>query len=300
VLTPAVYAATRHAGARALPYLLVCAFIANAASFVLPISNPANLVVYGAKMPPLAAWIAQFGVPSLAAIAATYLVLKLTQRASLTGTIARPERPPPLPPGGRIVAAGILATAGVLLAASAKGWRLGLPTLLAGGATGVIVLAAKRASPRRVLEGVSWSILPLVAGLFVIARAIENTGILEPLSQDLPRHAAASPHLTAIAAGGIAALACNLVNNLPLGLIASSIVQGAHLAPAMAGALMIGVDLGPNLSVTGSLATILWLVALRREGENIGALEFLALGAAVMPPALIGALASFTWLASSP
>jgi arsenical pump membrane protein len=53
VLTPAVYAATRAARVKEpLPYLLICAFIANAASFVLPISNPANLVVFGAHMPP--------------------------------------------------------------------------------------------------------------------------------------------------------------------------------------------------------------------------------------------------------
>jgi arsenical pump membrane protein len=65
VLTPAVYAATRAAGATPLPYLFVCAFIANAASFVLPISNPANLVIFGSHMPHLAAWLAQFGLPSV-------------------------------------------------------------------------------------------------------------------------------------------------------------------------------------------------------------------------------------------
>ena len=67
VLTPAVYAATRAAGATPLPYLFVCAFIANAASFVLPISNPANLVIYGARMPPLLDWLRHFALPSLAA-----------------------------------------------------------------------------------------------------------------------------------------------------------------------------------------------------------------------------------------
>jgi arsenical pump membrane protein len=141
--------------------------------------------------------------------------------------------------------------------------------------------------------------VPLAAALFVIARAIEGTGILEPLAAAIPQHAAQSPHATALAAGGIVAVASNLANNLPLGLIAGSVVHAAHLAPRFAGALLIGIDVGPNLSVTGSLATILWLLALRREGENITALEFLTLGAAVMPPALIAALASFTWLASS-
>src|SRR5205814_5360281 len=79
VLTPAVYAATRAAGAAPLPYLFVCAFVANAASFVLPISIPANLVVFGERMPHLSAWLAEFGLPSIVSIAVTYVVLRLTQ-----------------------------------------------------------------------------------------------------------------------------------------------------------------------------------------------------------------------------
>ncbi|WP_035183147.1 ArsB/NhaD family transporter, partial [Achromobacter xylosoxidans] len=64
----------------------------------------------------------------------------------------------------------------------------------------------------------------------------------------------------------------------------------ADLPAQTAGALLIGVDLGPNLSITGSLATLLWLIAVRREGQHVGALRFLKLGAWVMPPALLGAL----------
>lgn len=76
VLTPAVYAATRAARVVPLPYLFICAFIANAASFVLPISNPANLVVFGAQMPPLQDWLRYFAPPSLVAIVATYIALR--------------------------------------------------------------------------------------------------------------------------------------------------------------------------------------------------------------------------------
>src|SRR5262249_51499316 len=75
VLTPAVYAATRAAGVAPLPYLYACVFIANAASFALPISNPANLVIFGGRMPHLAAWLAQFALPTVAALIATYLML---------------------------------------------------------------------------------------------------------------------------------------------------------------------------------------------------------------------------------
>ena len=96
VLTPAVYAATRAAGAPPLPYLFICAFIANAASFMLPISNPANLVVFGGHMPPLLAWLSRFGLASLVSIGVTYLVLRLTQHRALPAAqivrdIARPQ-----------------------------------------------------------------------------------------------------------------------------------------------------------------------------------------------------------------
>jgi arsenical pump membrane protein len=132
VLTPAVYAATRHARAQPLPYLFICAFIANAASFVLPISNPANLVVYGAHMPALGAWLAQFGLPSVLSIIVTFVGLRWLQRADLAGDIARDITVPTLSRGGRAAALGIAVTALVLLVASSLNWPLGLPTFLAG------------------------------------------------------------------------------------------------------------------------------------------------------------------------
>ncbi len=73
-------------------------------------------------------------------------------------------------------------------------------------------------------------------------------------------------------------------------------LANAHLPRAVSGALLVGVDLGPNLSVTGSLATILWLIALRREDQYIAVGQFLKLGALIMPPALVLALAALVWL----
>jgi arsenical pump membrane protein len=70
------------------------------------------------------------------------------------------------------------------------------------------------------------------------------------------------------------------------------VVATAHVPESVRGAVLIGVDLGPNLSVTGSLATILWLTALRRDGQSVGAWTFLKLGFAVMPPALVLAIAA--------
>ena len=296
VLTPAVYAATRRANAHPLPYLFICAFIANAASFVLPISNPANLVVYGARLPSLWIWLREFGIASLASIGMTLLILWLTQRRDLRSPLARDVDLPALDFGGRLTAIGIGVTAVVLLIASGLDWPLGLPTFIAGSGTALIILAMNRSPPWPIVKDVSWGVLPLVAGLFVLVEGIERTGALGPLVQLLSAGARTSPEATALWSGGAAALLCNAVNNLPLGLIAGSVGSAAHLTQRVTGALLIGVDLGPNLSVTGSLATILWLVALRREGQEVSAWKFLALGALVMPPALIAALVGFVWL----
>ena len=296
VLTPAVYAATKRAGARPLPYLFICAFVANAASFVLPISNPANLVVYGAHMPALSSWLRQFGIASLVSIAATFLLLRFTERSALVGTIEANVERPRLGFGGLLAAAGIVATAAVLLIASSLDWPLGLPTFLAGAITGVVIIVRKRVAPWPVLKEISWSVLPLVAGLFVLVQGVENTQVLQPVIQAASSGARSAPEATALVAGAAAAFLCNAMNNLPLGLILGAISTGAHLVPHVTGALLIGVDLGPNLSVTGSLATILWLVALRREGQDVSAWRFLLVGGIVMPPALLAALVSYEWL----
>ena len=139
VLTPAVSAATRAAGAKPLPYLFVCAFIANAASFVLPISNPANLVVFGARMPHLTEWLRLFALPSAASILLTYIVLRLTQhRALKEETIAHRVPHPKLGRGGKLTAIGIVAIGIVLVTASALDKQLGLPTFICGGVTELI------------------------------------------------------------------------------------------------------------------------------------------------------------------
>src|ERR1700744_452803 len=120
VLTPAVAAVMRAAGVKQpLPYLFICAFIANAASFVLPISNPANLVIYGSHMPPLLQWLPAYLPASVVAITATYLVLRWTQSDALAQKIAIDVPVPILSGAGKTAAIGIAATAIVLLVASA-------------------------------------------------------------------------------------------------------------------------------------------------------------------------------------
>eukprot|EP01037_Dinobryon_pediforme_P002060 gene2060-2098_t len=293
VLTPAVAAVVRTAEMRRpLPLLFICAFIANAASFVLPISNPANLVIYGSHMPPLPVWLGQYAVASVVSVLATYAVLRWTQRDALLQPIAQDVARPALSRGGRMAAGGLVLTAAGLMAASAFDLQLGLPTFVAGVVTTAAVLLDVRSSPVTILRQISWSVLPLVAGLFVLVEALEKTGVIGMLARDLQALAARSASEAGWVAGLAIGVGSNLVNNLPAGLVAARAVEVGDLPDRVRAAVLVGVDLGPNLSVTGSLATILWLTALRREGIHVGAWSFLKLGVLVMPPALVLALAA--------
>jgi arsenical pump membrane protein len=286
VLTPAVYAAVLKARTKALPYLFICAFIANAASFVLPISNPANLVVYGKSLPPLLPWLRTFLLPSVCSIVATYVTLRLVFRKDLQGKVEDGSQPVKLSKEGRFAAWGIVATGAILLCASGFGRDLGLPTCISAAIAVLIATRARRDALVEIVKGVSWSVLPLVAGLFVLVESLNRAGALQDVASVL-RWCAAMPRLAGSLAVsfGIAALS-NVMNNLPSGLLAGGALQALRVPEGIRGSVLIGVDLGPNLSVTGSLATVLWLIALRREGEHISGWQFCKVGLVVMPPAL--------------
>ena len=290
VLTPAVYAAIRKARAEPLPYLLICAFIANAASFVLPISNPANLVVYGRHIPPLVPWLRTFLLPSVCSIIVTYLLLQWFSRKDLKGRVEDGVDHPELSSAGCRAAVGIMGTGVVLISASAFGLDLGLPTCIAAVIAVLIAVRAKFSAVAEIARGVSWSVLPLVAGLFVLVEALSAADALRYVGTAL-KWCAAMPPLTGslVASFGIAALS-NVMNNLPSGLLAGGAFRTMQAPTHIRDAILIGVDLGPNLSVTGSLATLLWLIALRREGEQISAWRFLKIGVLIMPPALFAAV----------
>ena len=287
VLTPAVYAAVKKARAEARPYLFACAFVANAASFVLPISNPANLVVYGKSLPPLLPWLRVFALPSLMSIGVTFLMLRYDFRKSLRCRVESESVYVLLSDSGRRAAWGIAFTGAVLITASALGLDLGLPTCLAAIAAVLVATGLNARAVRDLVREVSWSVLPLVAGLFVLVEALNGVGASHSLAMAL-RHLAAMPLWagTLAASFGIAALS-NVMNNLPSGMLAGSALQAVHVVPQLRDAVLVGVDLGPNLSVTGSLATVLWLIALRREGEKVAGWTFFKSGIVAMAPALL-------------
>ncbi|HUN85804.1 MAG TPA: arsenic transporter [Terracidiphilus sp.] len=290
VLTPAVLAVMRRIETNAKPYLLACAFIANAASFVFPISNPANLVVFDKHIPPLFEWLQIFFLPSATSIAVTFLVLRWCSRTQLAGTFKAELHQAPLTTEGKFALAGLLLAALALIISSAVGADLGAPTCAAAFLVVLVLATRNRTVVFHVARGVSWSVLPLVAALFVMVEALKNAGLLWAGLAGLHWLDHASPLLARGSSAFAVALLSNGMNNLPVGLMSGAALQHAQQSGLVAHALLIGVDLGPNLSVTGSLATILWLIALRREKVEISAREFFKVGVIAMPLALTASL----------
>jgi arsenical pump membrane protein len=290
VLTPAILHATRKAKVPPLPHLFICALIANAASFVLPISNPANLVVFHNHMPPLDRWLASYTLPSILSIVSTYLAMRWLFRKELAGAIEEQVDQEPLNSQGRLVLCGLAVMVAVLLTASALGKDLGLPTCLAALAVTAVVSLHAKSNPLKLAREISWATLALVAGLFILVDAVESIGALTMTTQWLQWVQGLAPAAATLITGFTVGIGNNLVNNLPLGLIAGATLAASHAKGLIADAVLIGIDLGPNLSITGSLATILWLLALRRENLDVDFRGFLKVGIVSMPIALLASL----------
>ncbi len=281
VLTPAVLAAlgkTDLAGGGALPYVFACALVANAASTLLPIANPSNLLFFADGMPPLGAWFASFGLASLAAVVLTYGALALVFRRDLRAPFAVHDGAASRP---RALAFATLALAALALVATAsRSGPLGRVTFALGAAAALVAATRARGAPLAIARGIAWPVVILTAGLFVLVEALDVAGAAG-LTRTLfawAGHAAEPSAKLAIAFA--AAAASNAVNNLPVGLELGKYVGAAHPPTGLNAAALIGVNVGPNFSANGSLATVLWLAVLRRANVAVSPLKFAAVGLA--------------------
>jgi arsenical pump membrane protein len=289
VLTPAVIDALRRFDASPLPYVVLCALVANAASFVLPISNPSNLLVFAGRMPSLGAWLVPFGLPALAACAVTYGVARFTYRAELRGASAHVDETPAQPPAPLAIAL-LSAAAAVIVATSALGGRLGAATSACALVTWLTTLRSDRAGAARIVREITWPVVVLTAALFVIVTAIDDAGGFAASRALLERCASLAAPWSSLATGFAVAAASNVINNLPVGLNLGEVLPRMHAAQLTANAALIGVNLGPNATVNGSLATVLWLAIVRRNGIVVSPLAFARAGVLATVPALIAAL----------
>jgi len=287
-LTPIVYRSLMSASADdAMPFLFGCTFVADTASFGLPFANPANvLILPHARFLP---YIAHLGPPQVLAIALNLALFLALFRSRLRGRYEVRDAAPPSAPAVRTLV--VVASVAVAYIAAME-LRIPLGPVAAVGALAAIVIG--RVEPQAALRHVSWSTFALLAGVFVLLDAIARAGFVDWALREL-EHAARHGVLAADAWAAFgSAIVSNVLNNLPVA-VASSYVVAHAPSEHLAYALIAGVDLGPNLTTAGSLATILWMGSLRKRGVHVNAWEYIKLGLIVVP-VTIGVTVLWLWL----
>ncbi|MGO1638543.1 SLC13 family permease [Ancrocorticia populi] len=290
LLTPVIFTTASRLGMRPKPHVYATAHLANSASLLLPVSNLTNLLALNASGLSFGMFAAVMAVPWLVSLAIEYCVFRwqfsgdLGLRASDGGNGGTGQ-------GDRIevpkfaVAVVALTLVGFVLCSP-----LGIDTFWAA-LVGVVLLAAKRlivgAEPRGgqvvdLLKSINvWFIL-FVLSLGIVVRAVVDNGLSDALSNVLPE---GTSLLSMLVLAFIAALLANIVNNLPAVLVLLPLV--ANAGPPAILAVLVGVNIGPNLTYVGSLATLLWRRILAARDQETEVTEFTRLGLFTVPASLV-------------
>ena len=298
ILTPVVLAFAARLNLPARPYIFACAFVANAASLPLPISNLTNLLFTGAFALPFGGFALRMLLPQCIALLVNYTLFRRLFRADLPAEFSGDDLPDPktvVPHEGYFRAA--VTVLGLVLVGYFAAPFVHLPPYAVAFA-GCLALAVWGVRAGRVdlgmLGEVSWPVFPFVVGLFVVIGGVENLGLTGRIAAWLT---ALNPHPLAgmAAVAGGAGLASNIVNNIPAALLARTVLQQAHAHLPLVYAALLGTNIGPNLTFSGSLATLLVLTAARKKGEDLRALDFFKVGMLVTPLTLLAAVLAL-WL----
>ena len=294
ILTPVVYALVTGLKLDPLPYVFACTFIADTASMTLPISNPINIIL-GQRFAGLGLVdsLHYLLLPSLAAIAINVAVFALIFRRKLVGSFQVQERQQLEGEARRAyrTAVAILVVVGIafVIAAQMRPEPIGAVAIAGGGALLVATRLQGRLQWGALGRGISWSIFPFIAGMFLLVRGIEHQGATRQLGGLLTRVAGHGTLQPAVVTTFFAAAMSNLINNVPAVAVMSATIPTVANAsqPALLYGTLIGCDLGPNLTVVGSLSTMIWLLLLRQRKLEVSALDYAKLGVIVTPAMLL-------------
>lgn len=314
LLPPIVLATTARLRTDPKRPLYACAHLANSASLLLPVSNLTNLLAFRASGLSFAHFAVLMALPTAGAVAVEWLVISRWSPGGSGAGVGRPAAamagasPGAAPAGGVAVERPLPRFAVTVLGLTLLGFAvssplgvaplwvavagavvINLPVLWAGGGPGVGAVPGVEAL-LGLVRAIEPGFLIFVFGLGVIVATASGHGLSDAVRDVLPS-GATLPDLILVAA--ISGLLANLVNNLPATLILIPVAAGFGTGPVLA--VLVGVNVGPNLAQVGSLATLLWRRVLRAEGVEYGAGEFVGLGLVTVPPALVTA-AGLLWL----
>jgi arsenical pump membrane protein len=290
LLTPIVFATAARLPTSSRPHVFACTHLANSASLVLPISNLTNLLAFQALSISFVRFGGLMAVPWLAALAIEWAVLSRVFGSELAATAPRAgerdfvavERRVPL------FALGVL---GATLVGFGFSSLVGVAPVWFAAAGALVLVARERISPPALVRSAEPTFLVFVLALGMVVRAAGDHGLSSFVDSLVP-HGTTLPKLLAIA--GIGALCANLLNNLPATLILLPVAAASGTGGVLA--MLIGVNIGPNLTYTGSLATLLWRRVVHAHAQATDLVQFTRLGLLTVPPAL-AACTTCLWLA---
>ncbi|MDH6622327.1 arsenical pump membrane protein [Streptomyces sp. LBL] len=286
LLTPVVFATASRMGVAAKPHIYASAHLSNTASLLLPVSNLTNLLAFAASGLSFTRFASLMALPWLVAISAEYVVFRRFFDRELTRTAPSPD--PADTPGLPVFA---LVTVACTLAGFVMTSALGIEPAWAALA-GALVLAGRalvrrQATPLTVVRAASPTFLAFVLALGIVVRAVVDNGLADALRHVLPSGTGLAA-LLGIAV--LAAVLANLINNLPAVLVL--LPPTASAGPGAVLAVLLGVNIGPNLTYAGSLATLLWRRIAHRHEHEVELGEFTRLGLLTVPAALGSAVAA--------
>jgi len=298
ILTPIVYTLVTRLRLRALPFMFACTFIADTASFVLPVSNPINIIVLSSFHMNFLEFLRLLFPASLLVIAinvgAFFWLFRRDLRGQFEGKrLGTPGDAIPHRPFFQYTCATLALTAIAYVVASLEGWPLSL--VACGGALLLLAgaLRYRRLEIQPLAREISWPIFLFIAGMFLVVRGVENVGLTSLFASALTdltgHHLAAGVLVTTFSS----AIGANLINNVPMAVVMVATLN--HLSrlshrvqTGMVAATILGCDLGPNITTVGSLATIMWMLILRRKGLDVSSVDYFRIGIVVAPLMLLG------------
>ncbi len=305
ILTPIVYTLVTRLRLPALPFLFACTFIADTASFLLPVSNPINIIVLSTFRLDLWTFLRLLFLPALVVIGINMLAFFLLYRRKLRGQfdikrLASAAEAVRHRAYFRYTCAVLGLVALAYIAASAAQFPLSIVAVAGAALLLVGALHWKQSSLKEVSAHISWSIFGFIAGMFVLVRAVENTHLTAQFGQLLLSLSGGQSFGAVMIGTAGASLGTNLINNVPMAVVLTSALQSTQHAAlntrlGFAAATIFGCDLGPNLTTVGSLATVLWLLILRRRNIEVSGLDYFKVGI-IVTPLMLAAGALTIWL----
>lgn len=286
LLTPVVFATASRLGVRPKPSVYATSHLANSASLLLPVSNLTNLLAMGAAGLSFVRFAGVMALPWLVAIGIEYVVFRRYFASDLSVRATSDDSQPSVPLPKFAVGVVIATLLGFVLCSP-----LHIEPFWAALA-GVAALAIKQLVSRpggrlhelRELAGSAnlWFVA-FVLALAVVVDAVVRHGLSGALQKIIPH---GSGLLALLALAGLAAVLANVVNNLPAVLVLLPLASAS--GPLAVLAVLIGVNVGPNLTYVGSLATLLWRRIMADHDHDTELGEFTKLGLFTVPLSLIG------------